>query len=227
MEHILIVEDYEDLSEIMQFYLLSHKKYQVTTVRSAEAALNICTVQKFDLILLDVMLPKMGGLEFCQCIRKTSFCPIIFISCLSDDKTIVRALDMGGDDYLVKPFNAAVLVARIEANLRRSRIKHNSEKTICINNLILDTQNCSLTKNGEEICLSPTEYSILAYLFANRGRHIPFDELYNAVWQRPSLGDLRSLFVHINHLRLKIEDDAAKPYYIQTKLRNGYYIPNE
>lgn len=222
MSSILIVEDDIDLCEILQFYLLQEKEYQVTVCRSAENALALAKLRSFDLVLLDIMLPGMDGLEFCTRFRALSYCPIIFISCMSDDETVIRAFNSGGDDFLAKPFKAPVLLAMIEANLRRAGIKHSAENTIRVGELELYPDTHRVVKAGAEIILSPTEYEVLYYLMSNRGRLIRFNEIYNEVWQRPSLGDMRTLFVHISHLRQKIEDNPSEPYYIRTKMRDGY-----
>ncbi len=219
---ILLVEDDLEICEILQFYLLTNTDYELTIVHSAEQALPLARKRAYQLILLDIMLPGMDGIQFCEELRKTSFCPIIFISCLSDDKTIIRALNMGGDDYLTKPFEAAVLHAKIEANLRRGRPEAETPLTITNGDLALIPSRQKVTKNGEELVLSPTEYAILSYLMRNPGKYIPFDALYKAIWQRSSFGDFRALFVHITHLRQKLEDDPAKPLYIRTHMRSGY-----
>ena len=227
MARILIVEDDTDLCEILQLYLMQKTEYQVSISHSAENALELARLRGFDLVLLDIMLPGMDGLEFCTEFRKISYCPIIFISCLSDDETVIRAFNSGGDDYLTKPFKAPVLLAMIEANLRRASMKHSETNSIVVRGLVLELDTHRVTKNGQELILSPTEYEILYYLASNRGRFISFDEIYKNVWQRPSLGDMRTLFVHISHLRQKIEDDPANPFYIRTRLRDGYVFGEE
>ena len=222
MVQILMVEDDEDICEILQFYLLEQPNYSVTVVHSAEAALPLVKKRGFDIVLLDVNLPGMDGLDFCTQLRALSFCPIIFISCINDDETIISALNRGGDDYLVKPFRAPVLIARIEANLRRSRSTASEGKTLRCGALSLDTKTHRATKNGTPLSLSPTEYELLLYFMQNIGRFVSFEEIYTAVWQRPSLGDTRALFVHISHLRQKIEDQPCAPDYIKTHNRGGY-----
>ena len=138
------------------------------------------------------------------------------------DETIVRALNMGGDDYLVKPFRPAVLIARIEANLRRAQTIRTEHPVLRVGPLEMDTSVRAVRKNGSKLNLSPTEYELLYYFMSNPGRFITFDEIYQAVWQRPSIGDVRALFVHVSHLRQKIEDDPLKPVFIRTHLRDGY-----
>lgn len=222
MVQILLVEDDLEICEILQFYLLKNPDYSITIAHSAEEALPLVKLRPFELILLDIMLPGRDGLDLCAEFRRTTFCPIIFISCLSDDETVIRALEMGGDDYLVKPFRAPVLLAHIAANLRRYALSPKETLPLQVGELTLDPALHSVQKKGESIALSPTEYELLYYLMRHRDRFIGFDELYQAVWQRPSMGDLRTLFVHITHLRQKIEEDPAHPAYLCTYMRNGY-----
>ena len=222
MTQILLVEDDVEICEILQFYLLENTDYQVTVAHSAEHALSLIRVRRFDLALLDIQLPGIDGIDLCAQLRKVSYCPVIFISCLSDDETIIRALSMGGDDYLVKPFRAPVLLARIEANLRRARMIHTESSRLSAGELEMDTAARKAYKRGEVLNLSPTEYELLYFFMSSKGKFVTFDETYQAVWQRPSLGDVRALFVHVSHLRQKIEDDPAKPLYITTHQRDGY-----
>lgn len=223
MAQILLIEDDLEICEILQFYLLKQPSYGVTVAHNAKEALALMPLRRYDLILLDIMLPDQDGVSLCQELRRITFCPIIFISCLSDDETVIRALNMGGDDYLIKPFQAPVLLARIEANLRRYALpRTGSAPVLCAGALQLDTALHTVSKNGAPVPLSPTEYELLCYFMQHPGRFIPFDELYNAVWQRPSMGDLRTLFVHIAHLRQKIEADPSRPEYIRTHMRDGY-----
>lgn len=224
MAHILLVEDDLEICEILQFYLLEKEEYHVTVVHSAEKALPLVRKRKFDLVLLDIMLQGMDGIDFCRELRKVSYCPVIFISCINDDETIIKALNMGGDDYLVKPFQASVLLARIEANLRRCRMVHEENPQILVGELALDAKTHTIRKNGIPLILSPTEYEILYFLMMNKGRFVSFDEIYQAVWHRSSLGDVRALFVHISHLRQKIEKNPSQPVYIRTHMRGGYVL---
>lgn len=222
MYKILIVEDDREIRQILEFYLSRSGRYNITFAHSAEEAIVAADAVHFDVMLLDIMLPGMDGISLCERLRKNSFCPIIFISCLDDDETIVRAFRMGGDDYLVKPFRGPVLLAHIEAVLRRSSTPPVGGDLLHADSLTLDTDTHSVTLEGRPVALSPTEYQILCYFMRNPGRFISFEELYENIWQRPSLGDVRTLFVHIRNLRKKIEPDAANPSYIRTQLRDGY-----
>jgi len=222
MAQLLLIEDDLEICEILQFYLLKNPEYSVTVAHSAEETMPLVAMRRYDLILLDIMLPGVDGLTLCGELRKTTFCPIIFISCLGDDETVIKALNMGGDDYLIKPFRAPVLLARIEANLRRYALPKESSPRLRAGELVLDPALHRVTKGGKDLALSPTEYKILSCFMRRQGQFIGFEELYNEVWQRPSMGDLRTLFVHIAHLRQKVEDDPSEPKYIRTHMRDGY-----
>lgn len=222
MNHILLVEDDEEICEILQFYILENNQYTITIAHTAEQALSLVRMRHFDLALVDIMLPGMDGIDFCARLRELTWCPVIFISCINDDETIIKALKMGGDDYLVKPFQAPVLMARIGANLRRARMIRSETSHLHSGDITVHPATKTVTKNGIPISLSPTEYELLYHLMTNPNQFISFDELYQAVWQRPSLGDVRALFVHISHLRQKIEDNPTDPQYIRTHMRGGY-----
>ncbi|NCB51172.1 MAG: response regulator transcription factor [Clostridia bacterium] len=227
MNNVLIVEDDLQICEILEFYLSQSSGYCVMVAHSAEEALEKIQKGSFEIILLDIMLPGMDGIALCEKLRRHVFCPIIFISCLNDDDTVVRAMNMGGDDYIIKPFRAPVLLARIDACLRRSRMQYAGNSEIAVRDIVLDPASHAVKKCGLTITLSPTEYQILNFLMRNGGRFVSFDEIYEAVWQKPSLGDVRTLFVHIRNLRKKIEDDPANPYYIKTHLRDGYIFASK
>ena len=177
MSQILLVEDDEEICEILQFYLLENSEYQVTITHSAEQALSLIRLRRFDLALLDIQLPGIDGIDLCAELRKVSNCPVIFISCINDDETIIRALNMGGDDYLVKPFRPAVLMARIEANLRRLQMARPETAKLTAGELEMDTLTHTVLKNGEVIPLSPTEYEILYFLMTHPGRFVTFEEV--------------------------------------------------
>ena len=219
MNKALLVENNSEISEIVQFYLKDD--YITSCAQSAEDALMMIANTEYDVILLDILLPGMDGIEFCSQVRQKVFCPIIFISCLSDEDTIVRGLKMGGDDYIVKPFKGPLLLAHIEANLRRSRISR-EETVITVNGLALNPQDHTVKKADDEILLSPTEYEILYHMMKNRGHLITFDDLYSAVWNQSSVGDVRTVFVHIHNLRKKIEEDPSNPEFIITHRHDGY-----
>lgn len=232
MDRILLVEDDLENCEILGEYLALSGRYEAVIAHDAKTALLRLQEQAFDLILMDIVLPGQNGIELCAQLRKTTYCPIIFISCLADDETIVRAMKLGGDDYLAKPFRYPVLEARIEAVLRRTRqdrLQGFGEMQIPLGrDLALFTASHTLRRGAEESFLSPTEFALLMFFVKNPNRVLTFEEIYRQVWKRPSLGDLRTVFSHTHNLRKKIEDDPSNPRRIRTAPRTGYrFIPYE
>ncbi len=224
MDRILLVEDDASVADIIRGYVLSDERYAVEWAQNAQQALQIAR-GGCDLILLDIMLPDVDGLALCASFRQTLFCPILFVSSLDDERTIVRALQLGGDDYIVKPFKAAVLLAKIEANLRRLRNSFAAaveEKGA----LALDENTHTLKKLGGVVYLSPTEFYIMQFFMRNPRRTLELEEIFRAIWQQPSYGDVRTVPVHIRNLRKKIEDDPDNPRYIKTIKRIGYWFEN-
>lgn len=222
MHHVLLVEDDPTIADIIQFYLAKNQEYDVQWVKNAQEALAAANEQ-VDLILLDIRLPGIDGMEICAQLRRRLYCPIIFISCLDDEDTIVRALRLGGDDYLVKPFKYPVLLAHIEANLRRvQRGNPRGSELLYSGDLILNTNTHTVQKGNQEVYLSPTEFQILYFLMRNKGTVLELEEIYYFIWQRPSYGDVRTVSVHVSNLRKKIEEDPLNPQYIKTVRKIGY-----
>jgi len=223
MYRILLVDDNQENCTLIESYLRRSTEYEVTTVYDASSALKATRKQAFDLILLDIMLPDLDGIELCVRLRKTLFCPIIFISCLDDEETIVRAFRMGGDDYLTKPFRGAMLEAHIEAIRRRMQtVYHAPTGVYMIGDQTLHTDEHVLRRGEETTYLSPTEFELLLYFINNEGTLLEFEQVYQYVWQKPSYGDLRTLFSHVRNLRKKIEENPAQPRYLITAPRSGY-----
>ncbi|WP_303863037.1 response regulator transcription factor [Alkalibaculum bacchi] len=227
MINILLVDDDFDICEIIKINL-SSLNCNLYIANDGKEALSHLHNHHIDLVLLDIMLPDLDGVDFCGEIRKISNCPIIFISCIDDDNTIVKALEMGGDDYLVKPFNTDVLIARIEANLRRIEIGINKtdDSTLkkTFGNCIIDSSNHTVIKNREKIYLSPLEFKILNFMVDNPNQILSLNKIYDNIWTTPSYGDVRTVKVHVSNIRKKIEDDPADPQYITTIRRIGYYF---
>ncbi len=222
MHRVLLVEDDHNIADIVQFYLSKDEEYKVKWVENSQDALSAAD-ERVDVILLDIRLPGMDGMELCAQLRRRLYCPIIFISCLDDEETIVRALRLGGDDYLVKPFKCSVLLARIEANLRRmQRSNPRVEEVIHTGELTLNTNTHTVQKGKETVYLSPTEFQILFFLMRNSGIVMELEEIYYFIWQRPSYGDVRTVCVHVSNLRKKIEDDPTNPKCIKTVRKIGY-----
>jgi len=223
MYRILLVDDNQENCTLIESYLRRSGEYDVTTVYDASSALKATRRQIFDLILLDIMLPDLDGIELCVRLRKTLFCPIVFISCLDDEETIVRAFRMGGDDYLTKPFRGAMLEAHIEAIRRRMQtVYHVPTGVYPIGDQTLHTDEHVLHRGEETTYLSPTEFELLLYFINNEGTLLEFEQIYQYVWQKPSYGDLRTLFSHVRNLRKKIEENPAQPRHLITVPRSGY-----
>lgn len=223
MSKILIVEDDPEIIELIGFYLRHNPDYRLKSASNAVQALDILENDTFDLILLDIMLPGIDGVDLCAQLRRNTFCPIIFISSLDDETTIVKALNMGGDDYIVKPFTSSILIARMEANLRRaSRMAVREAAVISIGDLSLDCGSHTVTKGRRKIYLTPTEFEILYYMMLHRGEILEMEAIYYFVWHKPSCGDVRTISVHVSNLRKKIEDNPNNPIHIKTVRRLGY-----
>lgn len=224
MEKILLVEDDPTVADIILEYIRADARYEVCWAPGSQQALEMAH-QGFSLILLDIMLPGIDGMELCQRFRRTLYCPIVFISSLDDEKTIVQALQLGGDDYLVKPFRAAVLLAKIDAHLRRMRNDFPAlELDDQEGDLRLNSQDHTVHTPTGQAYLSPTEFRLLQFLFHNRRRVLELEEIYQAIWEKPSFGDVRTVPVHVCNLRKKIEREPNRPQYLKTVKRIGYWF---
>lgn len=225
MIQILLIEDDPMIAEILQYYLSSEGKYSITWVQTGTDACAL-TGKKFDVILLDILLPDMDGISVCAQLRSHYRCPIIFISCLDNRDTIVHALEMGGDDFIVKPFDNTVLEARIQANLRRVAMDKEEAAfpSLLHGEIELDTATQILRYGGQDMQLSTIEFRLLALLMQNAGHHFTARELYWRIWGKDSYGDVRTVHVHIHNIRNKLEELGA-PHTIQSLRGQGYSFP--
>jgi DNA-binding response OmpR family regulator len=203
--------------------------YDVLAASDGQQALELIENNSLDLVLLDVMMPKMDGFTVCYRVREFSAVPIIIITARGQDQDKVRGLDLGADDYLTKPFSVDELLARVRAVLRRSQFttrEHTQglRATTSTGNLVIDYSQHLVTLNGREISLTPTEYRIIAYLAQNVGRVVTQDLLLEHVWGQEYLGESHMLQVNINRLRRKMEVDATQPRYLLTKVGVGYSL---
>jgi DNA-binding response OmpR family regulator len=203
--------------------------YDVIAVSDGQQALTQIEQQVPNLVLLDVMMPKMDGFTVCHRVREFSTVPIIIVTARGQDQDKVRGLDLGADDYLTKPFSVDELLARVRAVLRRTQFtaKDSSQglqTTAIIGDLEIDYSQHLVKMAGREITLTPTEYRILAYLAQNAGRVLTQDLLLEHVWGGEYLGESHMLQVNINRLRRKLEVDPTRPRYILTKVGVGYYL---
>jgi len=223
---ILIVDDEPRYVRLMEANLLT-EGYQVIPAYNGQEALNIVTSQKPELIILDIMMPVLDGFTVCERIREFSSVPIIIVTAKGEERDRVKGLDLGADDYIVKPFSATELLARVRAVLRRA------QKTDMIpqpsvfdhGNLRIDFARAEVFKDDRMVFLSATEYRLLLQLAQNIGRVIPSEKLLQDVWGVEYAEDKEILWVSISRLRQKLEDDPRDPKHIVTRSGLGYTIP--
>ena len=222
MQKILVVEDDLDIQELLKNFL-QEAGYSIVLANDGVEALSIFSDVQFDLILLDIMLPKIDGFAVCELIRKQSQVPIIMLTALNGEEEQIRGLDMQVDDYITKPFSMPVLIRKIAAVLRRSIISQNQEhQTVAYKNLILDLDSYSALVNGESYELTQREFEILRELLLNQGRVLTRRILLERLWKYDFYGDERVVDTHIKNLRKKLGID-----FIQTIRGVGYKIDKE
>lgn len=227
MSKILVVDDEATIVNIIA-YNLKKEGYEVITANDGEAGLELALNQLPDLVLLDIMMPKMDGYTVCRKIREKSDVPIIMITARADEVDKVLGLEMGADDYVTKPFGNRELMARVKANLRRTAttttVKDSSGSVQTFGDLTIDFDRYEVTKRGEAINLTLREYELLKFLATQHTQIFTRETLLEKVWGYEYFGDVRAVDVTIRRLREKIEDDASKPRYIMTKRSIGYYF---
>jgi DNA-binding response OmpR family regulator len=222
--NILIVEDDEDTAEVV-CTLLADAGFNATAVDSGKLALNQINANSPDLVLLDLNLPDISGLEVLRSVRSHSFMPMIVLSGYGQDRDRVHALEAGADDYMAKPFSPEELVARVKALLRRVEWTPKPETHLRVRDLELDMSRRQAMIRGQRKHLTPIEYGILVMLMKSAGEVISHDELLKAVWNDEYKGDFSVLRVNISRLRQKIEDNARRPTYVVTAPGQGYWMP--
>lgn len=225
---ILIAEDENDLRELVRLNL-EREGYSVLCAKDGLEALELFANNEVELCIFDIMMPRLDGLNLMIKIRERSTVPIIMLTARSEDTDKVVSFKLGADDYLVKPFSMVELMARVEANLRRSSgySMPKALNLIQIGDLALDIDACSLRKCGNPIELNAKELLLLTYFMKNPERVFTKKQLYNAVWQDDYLYDENTIMVHISRLRNKIEDNPGKPNYIKTIKGIGYKFCKE
>ena len=227
MAKILIVEDDLDIQELLQNFL-QEAGYEVSIANDGVEAVSLFSTAHYDLILLDVMLPKIDGFTVCELIRKQSQIPIIMLTALSGEKEQIKGLDLQVDDYITKPFSMPVLVRKIAAVLRRSNMIPNQEhQTISYDNLILDFDSYEATVDGISYELTQREFEVLRELLLNQGRVLTRHNLLAKLWKYDFYGDERVVDTHIKNLRKKLGDDPRKSTYIHTVHGIGYRFGGE
>ena len=230
---ILIVDDEQPIVDIL-VYNLDKEGYNTLEANDGLAAVEIATSQKPDLILLDIMLPKMDGLTVCKQIRNSLNVPILMLTAKDEEIDKILGLELGADDYITKPFSVRELMARIKANLRKSEAKETKvvsnedikTKKIVVGALELDLDKFEAKVNGEVIDLTLREFEVLKFLASQAGQVITREVLLEKVWGYEYYGDIRTVDVTVRRIRGKIEKDTANPKILITKRGVGYYIKN-
>ena len=225
MSKILIVEDEESIAELEKDYL-ELSGFEVETARDGNEGLEKAMSEKFDLLILDLMLPGVDGFEICKKVREEKNIPILMVSAKKDDIDKIRGLGMGADDYMTKPFSPSELVARVKAHLARyerlvnSNVKEND--IVEIRGIKIDKTARRVWINGEEKNFTTKEFDLLTFLAENPNHVFTKEELFREIWDMESIGDIATVTVHIKKIREKIEFDTAKPQYIETIWGVGY-----
>jgi len=222
VKKILIVEDEPTLLATLR-YNLEKEGYAVATAADGEAALALARSERPQLVVLDVMLPKLDGFEVCRILRRETAVPIMMLTAKTEEVDKVVGLELGADDYVTKPFSMRELLARVRALLRRAERSPQAEnESIATGDLTVDVTKRLVSRAGHPLALKPKEYELLAFLARNRGRAFTRDQLLNQVWGYDFAGDSRTVDVHVRWLREKIEDEPSKPTRLITVRGTGY-----
>ncbi len=227
MQKILVVEDEKEIAEAIKIYL-EEEGYEVIICLNSEKAISLFKQNEFQLVLLDIMMPKVDGITLARQIRKTSSVPIIFISAKSESTDKITELNAGADDYITKPFEPLELIARVKANIRRyCKLGSNVENdNLRIDGLEINNKTKEVFIDGELIKLTPIEYKLLYFLATNKGQVFSIKQIYENVWKEPFDGYEKKVVVHISHIRDKIEINPKEPKYIKAVWGLGYKIEN-
>ncbi len=227
MSRILIVDDDKEIRNLISVYL-ENEGMETQKAEDAIEAMEMLEKNEFDLIILDIMMPKMDGIQACMKIREERSMPIIMLSARSEDMDKIQGLASGADDYLSKPFNPLELIARVKSQLRRYK-KYNTESIIDkniieIGDLIINTDTRQVWVQKKEVRLTPKEFDILELLARNKGIVLSVEKIYEAVWKEDFFKSDNTVMVHITKIRDKIEEDPKRPIYIKTIWGVGYKI---
>ncbi|WP_145147284.1 response regulator transcription factor [Paenibacillus xylanexedens] len=225
---VLIADDEPEIVELLQLYL--EKDYTIKTAVNGAEALQCIRSTQIDLVILDIMMPVMDGLQLIKQIRATHHMPVLFLSAKSQDHDKILGLGLGADDYIAKPFNPLEIVARVEALLRRvnhfdaTEVPAAKEQNLVLGDLTLDRSQCILFRSGSPVTLTSTEYKIMELLLDQPGRVFTRKKIYEAVWGDYYAHEDSTIMVHISNIRDKIERDSRQPEYLKTIRGLGYKI---
>ena len=227
-KRILLVDDEPLIIKGLK-YTLEQEGYETLSAMDGEEALSVFFSNTVDLVLLDVMLPKLDGIQVCQRIRETSNVPIIMLTAKGEDMDKILGLEYGADDYMTKPFNILEVKARIKNILRRASqpVAAEDKKVIRVRDLEVNVVNRSVTLGGKEVRLTAKEFDLLQLFINNRGKVFSREAMLETVWKYDYMGDARTVDVHIRRLREKIERNTSQPEFIFTKWGVGYYFTDK
>ena len=225
-ETVLIVEDEDNILEAVRYNLIK-EGYEVVSAGDGEAGLDLARTANPDLVILDIMLPKLDGFQVCQLIRRETDTPIIMLTAKGEETDRVVGLELGADDYVTKPFSIRELLARVRALLRRSNLTNQNRRAEALSyvrtgNLTLDLARHQATINDQPLNLKPREFALLVLLVSNNGRAFSRNQILEELWSHDYIGDVRTVDVHIRWLREKIEVDPSAPKRIITIRGKGY-----
>lgn len=227
MHNVLICDDQPDIVNALRIYL-KPEGYGLFTAHTGRQAVDVVRNEDIHLVLLDIMMPEMDGITAATKIREFSDAPIIFLTAKSETEDVVQGLNAGGDDYITKPFVPAEVLARVRSHLRRYEMMGNhteaAAEELRLGGITLNDQTKIVTVEGEQVTLTPTEYSILHLLMSHPGKVYSTKALYEAVWQEAAFGSEGAVAVHIRHLREKIEVNPSEPRYLKVVWGQGYKI---
>ncbi len=225
---ILLVDDEKDIVDLMEEVLQKEGFHAIQKAYTGKEAVHICQEFQPDVIVLDIMLPDIDGLEVCRQIRAFSFCSILFLSSKNDDIDKILGLSCGGDDYITKPFSPREVVFRIKAQLRRQQYQMapspDHKARLTVGPLSIDVESCRAYKDGQEIGLTGREFLLLSYLMENTDKIVSKERIYEQVWGECSSICDNTIMVHIRHLREKIEDVPSAPRQLVTVKGLGYKL---
>lgn len=229
MASILIVDDEKDIVVSLKIYLKS-EGYDLFEAYTGEQAVEMVRNEKIDLVLMDIMMPVMDGVQATSIIREFSNVPIILLTAKNEDMDKVVGLNIGADDYITKPFNPVEVIARVRSQLRRYTQLggvESSTKKLQIGGIVMNDEAKTVEVDGERVSLTPMEYGILKLLMENPGKVFSSDEIYRQVWKDQPFGGEGTVAVHIRHLREKIEIDPGEPRYIKVVWGQGYRMEDK
>ena len=228
MYNVLVCDDDREIVEAIEIYL-SQEGYKVLKAYDGEEALKVLDREKVDLLIIDVMMPKLDGIRATLKIREKKNMPIIILSAKSEDADKILGLNVGADDYMTKPFNPLELTARVKSQLRRytqlgSKIDKSNQAVYAVGGLSIDDEQKEVTVDGEPVRLTPIEYNILLLLVKNQGKVFSIDQIYESIWNEDAIGVDNTVAVHIRHIREKIEINPKEPRYLKVVWGVGYKI---